>query len=73
MAFSLVGVAPVIGCEGEGLALPLADEGVAGEGGEERQLAAGAGRYAAHDEAQRGLRVVTDNGAAVNTVRLPAG
>ena len=50
IAFSLVGVATVIGFEGEGLALTVADEGVVGEGGEERQLAAGARRHAAHDE-----------------------
>jgi len=59
MAFSLVGVATVTGFQGEGLALSVADEGAAGEGREERQLAAGAGRHAAHDEAQRGTLLAT--------------
>src|SRR5674476_991837 len=48
-----LGVATVIGFQDEGLALAVADEGVVGEGGEERQLAAGARRYAAHDEPHR--------------------
>ena len=53
MAFSIVGVAAVVGLQFQGLSVPVGDEAVIAVGGEEGQLGTGRGLHPPDDEPHR--------------------
>ena len=53
MAFSIFGVAPMVGLEIHGVGVPVGDEGVIAVGGEEGQLGTGCGLDPPDDEPHR--------------------